>query len=79
MSLEHDTIMSLLFTVGLLMSLPWLARIFYMLGRIIVLYVVPTTTVTLTDENGRERVIKLKNTDELADVILSRTGHLKRD
>ncbi|EJE8518658.1 hypothetical protein [Vibrio parahaemolyticus] len=71
--------MSLLFTVGLLMSLPWLARIFYMLGRIIVLYVVPTTTVTLTDENGRERVIKLKNTDELADVILSRTGHLKRD
>ncbi len=61
------------------MSLPWLARIFYMLGRIIVLYVVPTTTVTLTDEDGQERVIKLKNTDELADVILSRTGHLKRD
>lgn len=83
MNLEHDTIMSLLFTVGIIMSLPWVARVCRLLGRAIVIYLIPTTTVTLTVEGGGDgtesKVIELKNTDGIADVILKATGHIKND
>lgn len=85
MNLEHDTIMSLLFTVGIFMSLPWIARVCKLLGRAAVIYFIPskTTTITLTLENegdkSEARVIELKNTGAIADVILKATGHIKRD
>ncbi|EJE4169109.1 hypothetical protein M3895_004534 [Vibrio parahaemolyticus] len=77
--------MSLLFTVGILMSLPWIVRVCKLLGRAAVIYFIPskTTTITLTLENEGDksgsRVIELKNTDAIADVILKATGHIKRD
>lgn len=81
MNLEHDTIMSLLFTAGVVMTYPWVARICRLLGRAIILYLVPTTTIKLAVEgdDGRttERIIRLDNADELADVILKATGHIE--
>ncbi|MFW7526246.1 hypothetical protein ACODM8_19210 [Vibrio ostreicida] len=81
MNLEHDTIMSLFLTVGIFMSLPWIARICRLLGRAIALYIVPTTTIKLTVEGDNHhsttRIIKLDNTDEIADVILKATGHIE--
>ncbi|EKC5520926.1 hypothetical protein OP256_001290 [Vibrio parahaemolyticus] len=62
------------------MSLPWIARVFKLLGRAIAIYIIPTTTVTLTIEGTEDpKVIELKNTDEIADVILKATGHIKND
>ncbi|NOH69519.1 hypothetical protein [Vibrio rotiferianus] len=65
------------------MSLPWIARVCRLLGRAIVIYLIPTTTVTLTVEGGDDgtesKVIELKNTDGIADVILKATGHIKND
>ena len=79
MNLEHDTMMSIFFTVGIFMSLPWIARVCRLLGRAIVLYFIPTT-VTLSVDGGKEsKVIKLKNTDEIADIILKAAGHIKHD
>ncbi len=67
------------------MSLPWIVRVCKLLGRAAVIYFIPskTTTITLTLENEGDksgsRVIELKNTDAIADVILKATGHIKRD
>ena len=81
MNLEHDTIMSLFLTLGIFMSLPWIARICRLLGRAIALYIVPTTTIKLTVEEDNHhsttRIIKLNNTDEIANVILKATGHIE--
>ncbi|HIF9519419.1 TPA: hypothetical protein ACX6SR_003901 [Photobacterium damselae] len=81
MNLEHDTIMSLFLTVGIFMSLPWVTRICRLLGRAIALYIVPTTTIKLTLEgdnyHSTTRIIKLDNTDDIADVILKATGHIE--
>lgn len=83
MNLEHDTIMSLIITAGIFMSLPWVARICKLFGRAIIIYLVPTTTITLTVEgtegDKESKVIALKNTDEIADVILKAAGHIKHD
>ncbi|KJF90054.1 hypothetical protein [Photobacterium leiognathi] len=82
MNLEHDTIMSLFLTVGIFMSLPWIARICRLLGRAIALYLVPATTIKLKVEgdnyHSTTRIIKLDNTDEIADVILKATGHIEK-
>ncbi|ODS10946.1 hypothetical protein [Vibrio scophthalmi] len=64
------------------MSLPWLARVSRLAGRMLVFYFYPVTTITLEveDEKGHVSVqkVKLSNSSELAKAIL-KARHIVKD
>ncbi|MCG9624618.1 hypothetical protein L1D34_07165 [Vibrio mediterranei] len=70
----YDPYTVILIAIGVVMSLPWLAQISQLLGRKLVSYFHPITTITLEfeDEEGyiTTRKIKLANSAELAQAIL---------
>lgn len=78
----HDPYSVILITIGVIMSLPWLARVSRLAGRMLVFYFYPVTTITLEveDEKGHVSVqkVKLSNSSELAKAIL-KARHIVKD
>ncbi|PTP90109.1 hypothetical protein CWO03_05100 [Vibrio splendidus] len=70
----YDPYTVILITIGVVMSLPWLAQMSRQLGRILVSHFYPITTIILETEDEKGNItrkkVKLSNSSELAKEIL---------